>query len=372
MNAGYRTLPVLDHLDRDEVISLRGEWDDLLASTPSPSPFLTWPWVAAWLDTIGAESDLEVVTARDADDGRLIGIAPFVVSPMRRRTVRYRALRFLGSGPFAPHGLDIPVVGDGGREVAAGLWGAVSRRRRWDFIDLLGVAEGGSLTELLMRRRSDPDLAESTVRAHLDLSDGWDAVERRLPDALRRRIHAGVHRLDADTDDQVVERMVVSGPDLEETMGRLARMTEVTHYRDAEHAPVAHPSVHSFHCEASLRMLASGRLRMWRLDVADATLATVYAARFDATVVCFAANVDPRWEVYSPADRLIATAARGAADEGAERFVLPPGDLEYARAWGAAERRDFRVHRPAGPRGRLLWAGDRIRATLSGDGNGRR
>jgi hypothetical protein len=367
MSTEHRPVPVLEHLDRDGVMALGREWDGVVAASPCPSPFLAWPWIAAWLDTFGAEADLEVVTARDPADDRLVGIAPFFVSPIRRRGARCTALRLLGSGPLAPSGVDMPIAADPTGALASRLWMAVSQRRRWDLIDLDGVAEGGALARILMRRRSDAAHAQATARSHVDLIGGAGSPGDRLA-------AAPLVDLSAPSDGPVatapnghgVERLVVAAADLEATMNRMARMTEVTHHPRAGHAPVAHPSVHGFHREAARRLLAAGRLRLWRLDIEDDIVAAVYAARFDGTVVCFAAAVDARWRSRSAAMRLLARAVRGAEEEGADRFVLPPGGRWHAPAWETATRRDLRIQRPTGARGRLLWAGRRAGASLRG------
>jgi hypothetical protein len=133
---------------------LAGEWDHLVAR-PRAGRRLTWAWVGAWLDTLGRDADLEVVSARDPIDGRLLGVAPFFVETRRRAGVGYRSLRLVGNGPGAPDHLDMLVRADEVGEVAPLLWDAVTRNRRWDVIDLDGVASDGTLAATILRRHDD-------------------------------------------------------------------------------------------------------------------------------------------------------------------------------------------------------------------------
>src|SRR3989304_4970912 len=69
--------PSLERIDAAGLAAVATEWDALIAASTAPSPFLTSAWIGAWLATLGEGADLEVVTARDADDGSPGAAAPF-------------------------------------------------------------------------------------------------------------------------------------------------------------------------------------------------------------------------------------------------------------------------------------------------------
>jgi len=358
MTTGQRRLPLLEHLDRRRALALDGEWDRLVAESPGGSPFLTWAWIGAWLDTLGRDADLEIVSARDPLDGRLLGVAPFFVETRRRAGVGYRSLRLVGNGPGAPDHLDMPVRADQADEVAPLLWDAVTRNRRWDVIDLDGVASEGTLAATILRRHDDRHDLEPIPCPYLRLDGGWDAVEARMGRSHRQNIDRYRRKLDAEVDG-VAERLIVSAGDLEDTMTRLAEMHQSVRTSHGDRGAFADARLVAFHREVARRMLAAGRLRLWRLDAAGGVIAAILCFRHADTVAFYTTGFDPAWAAYGPGRRIMATAIRGAIEEGAAEFDFLRGDEPYKRAWGVEVRDDVRIRRSAGAKGRLLGMGRR-------------
>jgi hypothetical protein len=343
VSTAHQMLPVVERLDRAGVLALAPEWDRLLAASSDPAPLLAWPWVTAWLDTLGSDADLQVVTARDPSDGRLIGLAPLTVSPLRRNGVRYQALRFIATGPLGGRHLDLIVERDRAASIVHVLWEAATRERRWDILDLVGLDADGALPGLLYRRRTDAAAVDTVVRYQLDLTNAAE----RLTTTPGRRV-----------------RLVTSPQELDPFMSRMVSMVEAKDHRDRHRASFAHPSVLAFHREAARRLLDAGRLRMWRLDDGRETLAGLFAVRFGDVVAVHVAATDSRERSRDLLADLISHAALAAADEGALRFLLPPGAGHPSVP--AEARRDVNIRRPVGPWGRILWTGYRVRSGLLG------
>lgn len=340
MSTAHQMLPVVERLDRSGVLALAPEWDRLIAESTDPPPFLMWPWVAAWLDTLGSTADLQVVTARDPVDGRLIGIAPFTVAPLRRHGLRYHALRFVAGAPVGGRHLDLIVDGRHSDAVAPVLWEATTRERRWDLIDLAGLAADGVLAELLHRRRSDSVPTDAVVGHRIDLTAVTGLLDAATPFSCR--LVTGAHELDL-------------------TISRMAEMVEAAPPKNTSRVPFAHPSVLGFHRAATHRLLEAGRLRLWCLDDDHRTVAALLAVRFDDSVAAHTA-VAARHREPAELTGLIAHCAVAAADEGAERFLLPPGTAGLAVPLGS--RLDVHIRRPVGPWGRILWTGRSVRSSI--------
>lgn len=355
MTTGRRTLPVISRLDHAGLRDLGPEWDALVADSQTGAAFMSWPWIGAWLDTLGRTADLEVLTARHPVDGRLIGVAPFFVQTNRRFGFTFRSLRMLGSGPAAPDHLDMPIAEGEGPEVATALWSAVNRRRRWDLIDFDGVAPGGVLSGLLLRRNGDA--AEPTSCPYLPLEGGWEQVEQRFGRSHRQNIGRYRRKLEREAGAPVTERMVVEPSDLEETMDRLAEMHQAVRTAHGDRGTFATADLTEFHRETARRMLATGRLRLWRLEVGGEAIAAIECFRFGDVVSFYTTGFDPKWASFGPGRAIMARAIRGAIDEDALEFDFLRGDEDYKRSWGTDSRINLRIRYPVGARGRALWAG---------------
>ncbi|MEX0826406.1 MAG: GNAT family N-acetyltransferase [Acidimicrobiia bacterium] len=350
-----RTLPVVTRVQRAELREMGPEWEALVAGSQVRSAFMTWPWVSAWLDTLGRDADLEVFTARHPVDGSLLGVAPFYVAPGRKFGIPFQSLRIIGSGPAAPDHLDMPIATGEDPTVAAHLWEAVDVRRRWDLIDFDGMAIDGVLPRLLLRRRGDA--AEETPCPHLPLDGGWDLVNQRFGRSHRQNIDRYRRKLDQEAGAPVVTRMVATAADLEDTMDHLAVMHQTVRTARGDLGAFATDELVAFHRETARRMLAAGRLRLWRLDVGESPIAIIECFRVGEVVSFYTTGFDPAWSRFGPGRAIMARAIQGAIDEGAREFDFLRGDEEYKQSWGTDTRIDLRLRRPLGPRGRAIWAG---------------
>jgi len=95
------TISVID--DTDRFGSLRTEWKDLLRSSSSNNPFLTWEWLHAWWTQFGIAQHLRLIVVQRGDT--IVAIAPLhlVASPL----YWFSRLEFLGTGEAGSDYLDL-------------------------------------------------------------------------------------------------------------------------------------------------------------------------------------------------------------------------------------------------------------------------
>ncbi len=351
-----RRMPLIERADHRAVLALEAEWEDLRRDSSASSPFMTWPWIRAWLETEGVDADLEVVTARDPDSGRLMGVAPFYVARARRGGLPVQELRLLGSGVAAPDHLDMVVRGDAPSDVADALWAAVASAQRWHLINLDGVTADGHLARVVLRRRGD--VPGALACPYLPLAGGWDSVASRFETRLKKNLDRYGRKLDRDA--EVVERMVTDSADLDETFDHLIRLHQSIRTSKGDPGVFARPGMQRFLRSAAHRFLDAGRLRMWRLEASGELIAVIWCVRSGDSVAFYTTGYDSEWSKYGPGRRIMARAIKGAIDEGATEFDFLRGDEPYKRQWGTELRHDFTIRRPTTPRGRVILLGGAI------------
>lgn len=351
-----RRMPVIARLDRTAVLELEPEWEELRRESSAESPFLSWPWIRAWVATAGRNAHLVVASARDADTGQLVGIAPFYIAATRRKGIAVRELRFLGSGIAAPDHLDLLIRNGAPPELASTLWNAVSSGSDWDIMNLDGLAADGHLAAVVMRR--DTDRPIDLICPYLPLDGGWDFVARRFASGTRKNLERYGRKLDRDAD--VIERMVTSAADLDDTFDHLVRLHQSIRTSNGDPGVFARSDTEEFLRETARRFLDAGRLRMWRLDADGTPIAIIMCVRSGDSVAFYTTGYDTAWSKYGPGRRVMALAIRGAIDEGAAEFDFLRGDEPYKRQWGTEIRTDLVVRRAATTRGRLVLMGGRV------------
>ena len=85
--------------------ALEHEWRELLQSSSSDSPFLTWEWLHAWWAHFGRPRTLQLIVVRSGE--RIVAIAPLRLAFARFRV--FRRLEFLGTGEAGSDYLDLIV-----------------------------------------------------------------------------------------------------------------------------------------------------------------------------------------------------------------------------------------------------------------------
>jgi CelD/BcsL family acetyltransferase involved in cellulose biosynthesis len=355
------TMPLLDMVADDESLrALAPEWDRLVGDSSAPTPFLTWAWVSAWRETLGRAHTLAVVTARRPGDGALVGLAPFAIEARRAPGgLPYQALVFLGSGPAAPDHLDLVVKSGHEAAVAGPLWTAACRQGA-DLADLDGVRSGSLIQRLALRRGRDLGrFSEPIPCPWLALPSQWEQYQASLGRNLRQNLRRYARRLEQEAPGPVTTRLVVDPGDADSTLDDLARLHQQVRTAQGQAGAFRSPALVAFHHLAARRFLEAGRLRLYRLEVADQAIAVLYCVRHSDVVSFYTTGYDPAFARFGPGRALMAHAIGAAIAEGATEFDFLRGDEEYKAQWGARTRHDLRLVVPIGSRGRLLLAGRR-------------
>ena len=97
------SVEIIDELRDFE--ALRPQWTELLTTSATAGPFLTWEWTYGWWTHLRERSRLNLIVVRAG--GQLVGIAPFRVT--RRPLTWFSSLEFLGTGSAGSDYLDLIV-----------------------------------------------------------------------------------------------------------------------------------------------------------------------------------------------------------------------------------------------------------------------
>lgn len=360
----HRPQPVVTRLGRTDLERLGPQWDRLVSEAAPRGVFLGWPWVSAWLATMGSDADLEIVVSTDPGDGTLHGIAPFFVATDGRGLLRRRSLKLIGAGPACPDHLDLVIHPDAHPDTARVLWEAVQRDRRWDQIDLDGVDPDGFLAALLLRRKGDLDRVDRVQGFSLALSASWDETIARFGSGIVTNLGRYSRKLDREAGGAVEGWMVADAKDLQPTMETLAVMHRALRLSRDERGAFRSPALTSFQFEVARRMLAAGRLRLWRLDVAGEPIAIIECFRHGDTVSFYTTGYHQQWARYGPGRAVMAMAIEGAIAEGATTFDFLRGNESYKSAWAAEPTHDYRIRQPVTVKGRVFETARLTRRTL--------
>jgi CelD/BcsL family acetyltransferase involved in cellulose biosynthesis len=157
---------------------LASGWDELVVSSPRPSPFLLHGWLCAWWQHYGDGATLAVVTAHR--DGRLVGALPLYV----KRRGLLRVARFMGAHESAL--ADLLLAPDEANETGRALVEA-ARGQAFDLVDLFGLPSGSRLAGLV--DGAELDVFERVEAPVLLMPDGWETAYAAKTSSKKRNLH---------------------------------------------------------------------------------------------------------------------------------------------------------------------------------------
>ena len=162
----------------DAFARLGDQWDDLVYTSPRPSPFMLHCWLLEWWRYYGEGCRLAVETA--SRGGRLVGALPLVTFARGG----LRVATFIGARQSCLG--DVLLAEGEGPELVEALVARASAADH-DYADLFGLAADSRLAAL--RGAHSIRLFERVAAPVLDMSDGWSETYRAKTDSRKRSHH---------------------------------------------------------------------------------------------------------------------------------------------------------------------------------------
>lgn len=335
-----------------ELESIRGDWLALLALDASNSdlPFLLPEWLVPWWQTFRRNGpvvahSLRVLAVRDEQSGRLVALAPFMLTERPGagpRALRARTLALLGADPYITE-LRAPIVDPARqREAAQALarhlsFSGPGPSRDWDWVSWQGLDRESDFAKEL-ERALPLQWGDSEVGNVLTLAATFEAfrsgLKRNIKESLR-------HCYNSLKRDGLAPRLVIAetaedvARDLETFFSlhaKRARQTNTVVHPDRFQDPRSRQFLRSA-CEAMVRR---GVVRVFTLHIGDTVVASRIGFVMPRCLYLYYSGFEPDWGRYSVATTLVAEIIKYAIGLGLPRVHLSMGaDVSKAR-WGPA------------------------------------
>jgi len=321
------TAKVID--DVREFTTLEDEWRELLRSSSSDNPFLTWEWLHAWWAQFGRPGTLRLIVVRSGNS--LVAIAPFRQVVPRFRL--FQRLEFLGTGQAGSDYLDLIVrcghEADALRSIADCL------RARKQTLRLTHLPPA-SLAAQLARQLTDDGWTSSSsddgmcpvvdLRNHtFDSFLGTLGASHRAN--VRRRLRAIERQFAVRFDD------ITGSHERQEMLGALAAFHASRYDERGGSTAFSTPAVRAFHDAATQDALERGWLRMYALRLDGRLAAVMYGFHYGSRFYFYQHGYDERFASLSVGLVLMALTIRAAIEGGAVEFDMLWGTEPYKSLW---------------------------------------
>ena len=324
-----RFLSVTSVEDAEAFAALRHEWSELLHTSTSSNPFLTWEWLYAWWLHFGTSRGLRLLAVRAGTE--LIAIAPLRM--VSASLYWFSRLEFLGTGEAGSDYLD--VIARRGREdevVEALADFLTSRQLTLRLTHLPPASTSAQLARRLAGAGWVASVADDGTCPIVDLQGhtfesflGTMGASHRAN--IRRRLRALDRQFNVRFD------RITRHDDRQAALAALAVFHGRRYADRGGSTAFASAAARAFHEDATRRALDGGWLRMYALTLNGATAAVMYGFHMGGRFYFYQHGYD---ETYSPQSIglvLMALTIKAAIGEGATEFDMLWGTESYKSLW---------------------------------------
>ena len=140
--------------DSNQIIDLKGEWNQLLQRSHTNTIFLTWEWIYTWWEVFGKEGELFLITVRNKG-GELIGIAPFFIRKSKYYKFPVKEMTFIGMGHSDRQ--DFITLDNNSKIIKAIILKIYENKNKYDIVSLDQIPSDSLLTTTRIIRNFQPE-----------------------------------------------------------------------------------------------------------------------------------------------------------------------------------------------------------------------
>jgi len=297
---GAGGLQVLEVVGRRAFRGLEAEWDALVQAT-NDQPFYRHGFLRIWIDSFAADSELRVLTGRDAS-GALAAALPLVEK--RGRVHGLPARQLLSASNH--HSCRFDLVARDPEAASRAFLGHLAGRPDWDLLRIEDVPEGGDAFYLLSAARELglPVGSWASIRSpYLELPSSYDELRGRLTSKFRSNLRRRRRKLEEKG--AVALERVSRQENLEEALEEAFRI-EALGWKGKQGSAIAQSGeTLAFYRELAREAAREDRLSLYFLKLDGRAVAFHYALEHGGTYFLLKPAYDEELSTFSPGQLLM-------------------------------------------------------------------
>lgn len=337
--AGHVQITLVE--DFDTLWPRRKEWNDLVERSATNTVFQTLEWHRSWWRAFGSEAQSLVLLAEVA--GKIVGIAPLMLSVQRILGRKRRVVEFIGT--HAADYSDFIVEPAQRKAVSLMLEWLIDRPDRWDLLHLVNIAEASPLREVLpqmFRQRGYAAelrrLYECPSRVFGDPDADYRVTRKKSLRATHNQlarqglVEFKVHFTAADIEDRLA-------PFFQQHIDRWANTSTPSFFGDERQR--------SFYRELARLLAPNGWLLFSVLSVNRVPISFHFGFLYGERLYVIKPTFDPGYGRYAPGMLQIKYLLEYALALGAKELDFTTGEEAYKYRFANHARTNYaaRVHR---------------------------
>lgn len=328
-------------------MGLSRRWDTLLEQSGVQNVFLTWEWLANWIDICMEDQDLLVIALVEGE--KLVAVAPFWVEKRRYRSLPpLRILRLAGS-PEADY-VDLIVTSEKTAVCVDLIWDQLfgRLRREWDVFEYFDVpSESPVLKRFLEKAAGDRHCLKVETIGHsvcpyIALPADWETFLSGFSRSGRYTITYSGRRL---SEQGALEFQLCDNPDdVERQMNVFISLHQKNWVERGKPGAFATKASRDFHHRVAKAMFDKGRLFLAALYLDENHIGSLYGFDYGKKIYYYLLGVETNpVKRIKTGTALLALCIKEAIDRGCTEFDFLRGAEEYKYRWTRLDRRNPQI-----------------------------
>ncbi len=322
---------------------LREAWEGILSRTTAGHAQLTREWLGSWWEVFGPDKRLSLMTV--ADGGRVVGIAPLIVSKVLDRAgFTFRKLTFVGDGLTDYH--DLLIANDRREETLRALFECIVRDKdRWDaihFRNVRGDSPNLPIVREILRETSLTIFERVNIRSpHVVIDRDWTEYYGSLRKSMRSDIRRqSKHLAEMGEVEFVRLHEVADAAEVLDTIGPVHRKC-----RQAQGGRSLYDNTRWCRFASLIleRFGARKALDLVLLKLSGRVIAYYFGFVYDHVVYFWNTGFDPAFATVSPGKLLLHHAIQDSFREGYHGFDFMVGEEPYKLQWTSTVRPNYEL-----------------------------
>ncbi len=311
--------------DDAALYALAPEWARVWEEDPRATPFQHPAWLLSWWKQFGPDGAIHTLALREAETGRLAGLAPTYV--YQDRETGQRKLLLLGAGTSDYlGGVWSPCFPGAPRRA---LECATQAGQSWEVAAFQQLRRGGPLQ--LATEQAGLAAGQAEPTSVIDLGAG-------LPAKIRANV--GRYRRRAELEGALSFRVAASVEEALSGFELLVRFHGQRWEGRGEAGVLEDLRVRAHHRDAIPRLFEGGLLRMFQLSLRGEPIGVLYAfadpvGRVQRRLYLYLIGFGQRWGALSPGTLLLHEVWKYGREHGFSAMDLLRGGESYKALWGA-------------------------------------
>ena len=325
----------------EDFLNLENVWTETLQRSGNNNIFSTWEWLSSWWRYFGKNKQRLLILLAE-DEGKLIGIAPLMLSVESLFGLKLKKIQFIGA--------DISdycdfILAAKPQECLTEFLKVLSKiDAKWDLMQLANINNTSLTLRLIGKISSDLRIVSISAISecpYIVLPSSYTDFENSLNAKRRKNLRRSLRQLN---DNFTVEFAHAFDLEILETnMNTFFDLHQKRFISKGLPGKFSKEQTRSFHLDIARFFFKKGWLGLSILKLSNIPVAALYGFHYGSKYFYYLSGWDPAYSKYGISNLIIANTIAKSIEKGLKEFDFLRGAEEYKNWWNVKSHYNHQI-----------------------------